>query len=55
LYLSEDVGYGGMKVAGVKEAEGMTGVEAMTGNKGTKNDVRKERRHHCNAGYMRSN
>jgi hypothetical protein len=44
-----------MKVAGVKEVKDMTGVGVMTESKGTKNDVRKERRHHYNAGYMRSN
>jgi len=33
-----------MKVAGVEEVEDMTGMEVMTGIKGMKNDVRKERR-----------
>ena len=32
-----------MKVAGVEEVEDMTGVEVMTGIKGMKNDVRKEK------------
>jgi len=34
----EDVGHGGMKMVGVEEVEDMTGI------KGMKNDVRKERR-----------
>jgi len=36
LYLLEDVGHGGMKMAGVEEVEDMTGVKDM------KNDVRKD-------------
>jgi hypothetical protein len=40
----EDVGHGGMKMAGVEEVEDMTEVEDITGIKGMKNDVRKERR-----------
>jgi len=35
--------------------ENMTGIEDMTGIKGMKNDIRKERRDHCKAGYMRLN
>jgi membrane protease subunit (stomatin/prohibitin family) len=42
LYLLEDVGQGGMKMAGVEEMEDMAGMEVMTGIKGMKNDVRKE-------------
>ena len=38
MYLLEDVGHGGMKMAGVEE------VEVMTGIKGMKSDVRKERK-----------
>jgi hypothetical protein len=34
----EDVGHGGMKMAGMEEVEDMTGI------KGMKNGVRKERR-----------
>jgi len=33
-----------MKVAGVEEVKDMNGMEVMTGIKGMKNDVRKERR-----------
>jgi hypothetical protein len=33
-----------MKVAGVEEVKDMNGIEVMTGIKGMKNDVRKERR-----------
>ena len=40
----EDVGHGGMKMAGVEEVEDLAGMEVMTGIKGMKNDVRKERR-----------
>jgi|NGEPerStandDraft_6_1074524.scaffolds.fasta_scaffold347305_1 hypothetical protein len=45
-------------MAGVEAMTGMedvTVVEDMTGIKGIKSDVRKERRHHYNAGYMRLN
>jgi len=40
----EDVGHGGMKMAGVEEVENMTGVAGMADIKGMKIDVRKERR-----------
>jgi hypothetical protein len=32
-----------MQMAGVEEAEDMTAVEVMTGSKGIKNDVRKDK------------
>jgi hypothetical protein len=41
LYLLEDVGHGGMKMAGVEEVE-ETEVGDMTGIKGMNKDIRKK-------------
>ena len=41
MHLLEDVGHGGMKMAGVEEVEDMTEVEVMTGIKSMKNGIKK--------------